>query len=572
VVRPARRHRLYRVADIMSAVTDDVAEPALLQVRSLTVALPPGAERRYAVDDISFDLAAGGFLAVVGRSGSGKSMLARTIAGFCHLDPRFAVTGEIAVAGTRILECGDRALQAVRGSTVGFVFQNPFSSLNPLRRLDSQLVEALHRTNLTAAERRDAVRAALAEVELPTDESFLARRPHEVSGGQCQRVAIAIMLLLRPALLILDEPTTALDSITSFRFLDMLRTLRARTAMTVLYISHDLRLVAENADDVLVLDDGRIADRGSTSHVFRHSTEAITRKFRDERASSLSAEAGGKGPTTGAGAGGAPSRVLKVRALWKSYEVPRPFGLTRARVTVLRDVAFDVDRGERIALVGRSGSGKSTLARCLAGLEAPDSGGVERLGDAAIAPGPGISPVQVIFQDPAATLHPKRTLFAIFWESLRRMGVSRQSARARAAEALARTGLPENALDRHAGSFSGGQCQRLTIARALLVRPRVIVADEPTASLDVVTRNEILDLFRILSEEEGIAVLLISHDLRAVQRICSRVLVLDDGSIVDDVAADRLADKARGNLSPALAALATAAGLTAAPAGTGAPR
>jgi len=535
-------------------------QPApLLSVKALTVRLPHGAERPFAVEAADLTVTHGAFVALVGRSGSGKSMLAQTIAGFTHADPRFAVGGSVELAGTSILSCSAEALRRVRTRHLGFVFQDPFAALNPTSRLRDQFRAVFRTAGARArARREEALGAVLDDVGLPDTAAFLARYPHEISGGQCQRVVIAMMLLQRPDLLILDEPTTALDSVTSFGLLRTVQRLIQRERLAVLYVSHDLRLVADNADTMLVMEEGRIVDRGPPEYIFCNSSVAITRKFRRHTIDPP--------PSAPWEPAAATPPVLSVEGLSLTYRVPRVLGLTRESVPVLKDIGLALHPGECVGLIGRSGSGKSTLARCLAGLVAPDAGTIRlaaapRRTPAHTAGSRRIGRVQMIFQDSAATLHPYRKLFAIFWESLRKLGHDRGSARAACAAMLERVGLPATALDRTADSFSGGQCQRLAIARALLLRPEVIVADEPTAALDVVTRNEVLDLFARLVREDGIALLFISHDLRAALRLCSRFLVIDDGRLTDNVPRSAL-HRAESH-SPHLAALLQAAGLAA---------
>lgn len=485
-------------------------------------------------------------------------MLAHTIAGFTHTDPRFAVSGSVEVAGTSILNCSPAALRRVRARHLGFVFQDPFAALNPTSRLEDQFRAVLRTTGPRSRTQQDeALAAILEDVDLPDTAAFLARYPHEISGGQCQRVVIAAMLLQKPDLLILDEPTTALDSVTSFGLLRTVRRLITRERLAVLYVSHDLRLVADNADTILVMEEGRIVDRGPPVHVFRDSPVAITRKFRGHMVDQPPSALWDPAPV-------APP-VLSVEGLSLTYRVRRAIGSEKRSVPVLKDIGLALRPGECVGLIGRSGSGKSTLARCLAGLVRPDAGTI-RLAAAApkripahTAASRRISRVQMIFQDSAATLHPHRKLLPIFWEGLRKLGHDRESALAACLEMLGRVGLPPTALDRTAASFSGGQCQRLAIARALLLRPEVIVADEPTAALDVVTRNEVLDLFAQLVREDGIALLFISHDLRAALRLCSRFLVIDEGRLTDTVPRSAL-HRPEGH-SPHLAALLQAAGL-----------
>ena len=502
----------------------------LLSVQDLTVALPPGADRAHAVEDVSFALSAGEILCVVGESGSGKSISVAALAGL--LPPGLRVTaGRIELEGQDVLRCSAAQMRALRGARIGMVFQEPMTALNPLMRVADQVAEVMQVHRRPVGGR---VMELLDAVGLP-DPGRLARAyPHQLSGGQRQRVMIAIALALEPAILVADEPTTALDVTTQMQILELIRGVQARRGTGVLFITHDFGVVAEIADRVVVMQSGRVVEQGPVRAVLDAPQHPYTRALiaavphRDHAGPQRAAEA----PPAASAAG-----VLELVALTKTY---RQRGLLAPGRTVhaVRDAGFTLRRGETLGLVGESGSGKSTLARCVVGLVQADAGairfhGAELRGLSRRGWRPHRARIQMVFQDPAASLNPRRRVVDIIAEGPVAQGVPRAAARARATELLRLVQLDPGAAERFPHEFSGGQRQRIGIARALATEPELLIADEPVSALDVSVQAQILALLEDLRARLGLTMLFITHDLRVAARICDRVAVMRRGEIVE---------------------------------------
>ncbi|SFQ45857.1 peptide/nickel transport system ATP-binding protein [Roseivivax halotolerans] len=476
--------------------------------------------------DVSLTVAPGEIVALTGESGSGKSMTALATMG---LLPRAAeASGEIRVGGARILHRPEAALCRMRGAEMGMVFQEPMTALNPVQTIGRQVSETvrLHK-GASSAQAKELARAALDRVGLT--EIPLDRYPHELSGGQRQRVVIAMATVLRPKLLIADEPTTALDVTTQARILDLLRGLARDEGMGLLLITHDLAVVHGIADRLAVMKAGEIVEAGPTADVFAARAHPYT--------AALFAASGHRASLTSRAAD---APLLSVDGLDQSYALPRTslFG-ARPRFPALKGVSLEIRAGERVGLVGESGSGKSTLTRAILGLETPDRGEI-RLGGAAIVPGATLAEtradMQVVFQDPYGSFNPRHRVERLVAEPFHLMadpprGAARQQA---VADALEAVGLKPEDARRYIHAFSGGQRQRIAIARALITRPKFIIFDEAVSALDVRVRAQILDLIARLSDEYGLAYLFISHDLSVVRGITTRVLVLRRGEIVEE--------------------------------------
>jgi len=490
---------------------------AVLALDGLTVALPAGADRTLALDDVSFDLRPGEVFCLVGESGSGKSMAAAAILGL--LPPGLRRTaGRVLLDGRDIAGLPDAALRPVRGARIGMIFQEPMTALNPLRRIGDQIAE-MFRTHTDLAGRDIAARvdALLADVQLPAG---LARAwPHELSGGQRQRAMIAMALALEPAVLIADEPTTALDVTTQARILGLIRDLQRRRGTAVLFITHDFGVVADIADRVAVMQHGRIVEQGRADDVLNRPGHPYTRALIRAVPSLLppAPRPDGAGPP-----------ILTADGVTKVW---RGRGL-RPRVTqALRDVTLHLRRGGTLGIVGESGSGKSTLARCLVRLVAADTGRIHLDGQAF---GVGDPRIQMVFQDPFGSLNPRRRAGDLVMQGPRLHGVGMAEARARAVELFGLVGLNPAALDRYPHEFSGGQRQRIALARALALRPGVLVADEPVSALDVSVQAQVLDLLAGLRDQLGLSLVFITHDLRVAARICDRIAVMKDGQVVEE--------------------------------------
>ncbi len=500
----------------------------LLRVRDLSIELPAGSERRHATRDVSFDLAPSEILCIAGESGSGKSLTALAILG---LLPKAAqrAGGSITLEGHELVTLGEEALRRIRGARIGMIFQEPMTALNPLMRVGRQVEEVfaahgLHRRS----ERRRRVLDLLQAMGLPDPETLYRAYPFRLSGGQRQRIMIAMALALEPALLIADEPTTALDVTTQAQILTLIKEEQSRRGMGVLFITHDFGVVAEIADRVAIMQAGRIVETGAARDVLNAPRDAYTRK--------LIAAVPGLELTTLPALGGKP--LLQVNDLEKAYRLPRSiFARRRTRRAVDR-VSLQIRPGETLGLVGESGSGKSTVGRCIVRLVEADNGTI-RFAGVDIRPLKGDAlrrlrkRIQIVFQDPFASLNPRRKIGSIVMKGPLVHGSARSAAAKRVAELLRLVGLDAGAVDRYPHEFSGGQRQRIGIARALALEPELIVADEPVSALDVSVQAQVLELLSDIRTRLGLAMLFITHDLRVAAQICDTIAVMKDGKIVE---------------------------------------
>ena len=505
----------------------------LLDVDGLTVAFG----RALAVEGMSFSVAPGEAVALVGESGSGKSVTALSIMGLLPEGAGRVAGGTIAFEGRDLATITDAERRRVRGERIGMIFQEPMTSLNPMLTIGRQMTEGLevHR-GAAPREARARAEAMLERVGIDRPADRLRQYPHEFSGGMRQRVMIAMTMALEPRLLIADEPTTALDVTVQAQILDLMRDLARDTGTSLLLITHDMGVVAEIADRVVVMREGRRVEEGAVGPIFAAPRAAYTREL---LASVPRID----------GSGRTPARRPEAEPVLRYAGVSRSFGgrglLARGGVThAVREVDLTLRPGETLALVGESGSGKSTLGRIGVGLERADRGSVVVGGqDIARARGRRLralrSVIQMVFQDPFASLDPRFTVARTLMEPVMiHARVGRREARARASSLLERVGLDASALDRLPHEFSGGQRQRVAVARALGAEPSVIVADEPTSALDVSVQARVLDLLVELQEERGLAYLFITHDLAVVRRIAHRVAVMRRGEIVEEGTVD----------------------------------
>ncbi|WP_088159079.1 ABC transporter ATP-binding protein [Achromobacter xylosoxidans] len=498
--------------------------PPLLDIRGLSIRLPAGADRALAVREACLSVAAGETLCIVGESGSGKSMIANAVMGLLPQPLVAPVAGSIAFQGQDLLALQEPQWRTLRGNRIGMIFQDPMSALNPVMRIGEQLEEALdaHLT-LAPAEKRARILAALRDVRLPDPEGIAASYPGRLSGGQRQRVMIACALMLEPALLIADEPTTALDVTTQAQILELIRDLQARQGTAVLFITHDFGVVSQIADRVAVMRTGEIVEAGDAAGVLGNPQHDYTRKL-------IAAIPHGV-PATGSAAQPQPV-LLDVRDLRKTY-VSGGGLLRRGRETAaMRGISFTLQRGEVLGLVGESGSGKSTLGRCIAGLLAQDGGEILFNGQTRGArPAPGR--VQMVFQDPQASLNPRHTVGRSIMAGPLAQGMALPRARERAVELLQLVGLSPDAAQRYPHEFSGGQRQRIGIARALASEPELIVADEPVSALDVSVQAQVLELFASVRRQFQLSMLFVTHDLRVAAQMCDRIAVMQQGRIIE---------------------------------------
>ena len=501
----------------------------VLAIDGLTVRLPPGADRERAVDDIALTVGADETLCLVGESGSGKTVAAQAVMGLLPKGQLAIDAGRVELLGEDLTRAAPGRLRALRGSRMAMIFQEPMTALNPVMRIGRQIEEVLS-AHAALRPRARAARAheVMAAVELPEPERLGAMYPHQLSGGQRQRAMIAMALALEPALLIADEPTTALDVTTQARILALVKRLQRERGMGVLFITHDFGVVAEIADRVAVMRYGKIVETGPADRVLAAPAHDYTRRL-------LAAVPGLRPPARRALAD-APA-VLETRGLSKTYSGGAWLRRRRA-VRAASDVSLSLRRGETLGIVGESGSGKSTVARCIVRLVDPTAGAV-RLRGIDLAP---LSPralrphrrrIQIVFQDPYRSLNPRRAVGASIVEGPINYGLAPDAAWRRARELLDLVGIDAAAAGRYPHQFSGGQRQRLCIARALAMEPEVLIADEAVSALDVSVQAQVLALFDSVRRRFDLAMLFITHDLRVAAQLCDRVAVMHRGEIVE---------------------------------------
>ncbi|MDY6997988.1 MAG: ABC transporter ATP-binding protein [Actinomycetota bacterium] len=495
---------------------------------------------RTIVDAVSFDVHREHTLGIVGESGSGKSMTVLAATGLLDA-PGARVSGSSTLSGDssaiQLVGAAPKVLRSVHGARVGFVFQDPGTSLNPLLTLERQITESLetHRgmTRRAATERATEL---LEAVGLPDPATRLHAYPHQLSGGQKQRVMIAIALACDPEVLIADEPTTALDVTTQAQIIDLVRDLQRDFGTAVVWISHDLGVIGQVADDVTVLRDGRTVEQAPILTVFNSPKDDYTRDLLAARPVL---------ETTGPPAVEEAGPLLSVEGLDVSFTVSTPVG--RSTVHAVRDVSFSVRRGATLGLVGESGSGKSTVAAALTGLARPDAGtatldGTDVFGAKGSAAKALRRRIGLVFQDPFSSLNPRARVDSSIAEPLlvHKLVDGKQARQRRVAELLELVGLPSEFAQRYPHELSGGQRQRVSIARALAAEPELLILDEATASLDVSVQARVLELLSRLQRELGLSYLFIGHDLAVIRQVSHDVLVMRDGAAVEYRPADEL--------------------------------
>ncbi len=498
-----------------------------LSVESLSITFATDAGSVHAVSDVSFAVEPGEVVAVVGESGSGKSVSSRSAMGL--LPPTARVHGLVTVGTDDITKLTERELTALRGNAVSMVFQEPGSALDPLFTVGFQIGEALraHRKLSRKAARAKAIEL-LRQVGLPDPEQRVDYYPHELSGGQKQRVVIAIAIACEPKVIIADEPTTALDVTVQAEILDLLRDLRDRTGAAILLITHNMGVVADLADRVVVMKDGRVVEQAPVTELFAQPRAEYTRAL-------LAAvpHLGTGDPTSNIPADA--ETVLEIDRLVVEF----PGGVGRGAFRAVDEVSFSIARGETLGLVGESGSGKSTIGRCVAALQRPTSGVVRVLGaDITTLSGRRLRELRrrfgFVFQDPATSLNPRMTIGDCVAEPLVVHRVlSGKQLRDKVNRLIDDVGLPAGTDRRYPHELSGGQRQRASLARALILDPDLLVADEPTSALDVSVQAKVLELFEQMQAECGFACLFISHDLAVVDLLADRVAVLQHGKLVE---------------------------------------
>ena len=548
-----------------------LAADTLIDVQDLTIST----KQRTLVSNFNLRMKPGDRVGLIGESGSGKSMTTSALMGL--LPEGVSASGSIQFAGhpRNLVEATDKEMQRIRGKDMSMVFQEPLTALNPLMKVGPQVAEIMisHKTAASKSAAQARAVKLLESVKLPDPARAARSYPHQLSGGQRQRAMLAMALANNPGLLLCDEPTTALDVTVQRQVLDLILESVQERGTGLLFITHDLSVVANVCDRVLVMNNGQVVEEGDTSEVFSNPQHPYTRGLlaasdlnatdADGRLFTVSSAAAYIPPSaetqaapeavveeikpvqehsqSPADSAVEPSALISVKDLTRIYPVGRSslFG-KRSEVHALKGVSFDVAAGQRFGVVGESGSGKSTLLRILAGLDQPTSGSVRVAGsEVAGARERDLvqlrQQLQIVFQDPMGSLDPRMRVRDIIAEPLLVPGQKADSAKHRkmVAEMLGSVGLPADAADRFPHQFSGGQRQRISIARALICEPRVLVADEPVSALDVSVRAQVLNLLSDLVDDYQLTLVFVSHDLGVVRYICDNVVVMNEGRIVE---------------------------------------
>ena len=515
-----------------------MSDNTILKVENLKTSFPTRRGVFKAVDDVSFTLERGRTLAIVGESGSGKSVTARSILQIVDHPGRIEggaiqfTRADGSTVDIATLDPRGRAIRHIRGKEIAMIFQEPMSSLSPVHRVGDQIGEALRiHQKISRSDERLRVIELLKQVEIPNPETAIDRYTFEFSGGMRQRVMIAMALACNPHLLIADEPTTALDVTTQAEILDLIRRLQKAHGMAVIFITHDMGVVAEIADDVLVMYRGKVRESGPVEQIFHAPQDDYTRdligsvvKLEQKAEIRLKRD---PLPTDDA-------PLLAVKDMTLTF----PNGLT-----AVDNVSLTVRSGETLGIVGESGSGKTTMGRCLLRIYEPNAGRVEfRRPDGSVDEVLGANSaklksirreIRMIFQDPVGSLSPRKTVGEIIAEPLKLVGMRGKEREDEVCRLMEQVGLEPSWRERYPHAFSGGQRQRIGIARAISVKPRLIIADEATSALDVSLRSQMLDLMMQLQDEMGLSYIFISHDMSVIRYMCDRVAVMYRGQIVE---------------------------------------
>ena len=536
----------------MSGATEN-PDDTLLSVRDLSVAFHQGGESQTAIDHISFDIRRGETVALVGESGSGKSVSALSVLRLLPYPAASHPSGEILFKGQDLLSAPEPVIRGVRGNDITMIFQEPMTSLNPLQNVEMQISEILHlHQQIRPDEARRQVLELLDQVGIRDPEKRLASFPHQLSGGQRQRVMIAMALANRPELLIADEPTTALDVTVQAQILELLRDLKTRHGMAMLFITHDLGIVRKFADRVCVMTEGKIVEAGPTAEIFANPQHAYTKHL-------LAAEPKGRPPERNQAA----PDVMRGRDIKVWFPVKQGFlRRTVDHIKAVDGLSLDLKAGQTLGVVGESGSGKTTLGLALMRLIRSE-GEIFFENQPLHARSfkemkPLRSAMQVVFQDPFGSLSPRMSIADIVGEGLaiHARDISARDRDRRVAEALEEVGLDAATRWRYPHEFSGGQRQRIAIARAMVLKPRFVMLDEPTSALDMSVQAQVVDLLRDLQKRHDLAYLFISHDLKVVRALANDVIVMRNGKVVEQGTADKIFDAPETEYTKALMAAA----------------
>lgn len=511
-------------------------EQPVLEINHLSVQVLGKKTAKTIVSDVSLEVYPGETVCVVGESGSGKSVSSFAVMGLLPKDILKISSGQVFLNGSEISNLSEAQLRKLRGAQMAMVFQEPMTALNPVQKVGRQIEEVLRlHTPLERSARKARVLEMLKAVHLPDPERIYGSYPHQLSGGQRQRIVIAMALILKPSLLIADEPTTALDVTTQKQILLLIKELQEEQGTGVLFITHDFGVVADIADRIVVMKSGQVVETGTKDEILGNPKDEYTRMLvasvpslvpRDERSVKSNS-------------------VLEVQGLDKIYETGRSLFKKNSGVHAVKRANFSISEGEIKGIVGESGSGKSTVARCIVRLETVTSGSVLLRGKDLVQ----LSAhemrqyrrkVQIVFQDPYRSLNPRRTVGNSLIEGLLNYGMDPKEARKKVQKALEIVGMDVSVLSRYPHQFSGGQRQRLCIARAVVMEPELLIADESVSALDVSVQAQVLKLFEEIRDQLGTAILFITHDLRVAATVCDSIIVMQKGKIVEAGAAAKI--------------------------------
>jgi oligopeptide/dipeptide ABC transporter ATP-binding protein len=521
---------------------------ALLEVNNLMIQYPLAQGKITVVDGISFSLNQGETLAVVGESGSGKTQSVLSLMGL--LPDNAEITGMASLEGKNLFSADRASEKDIRGKEIGMIFQDPMTSLNPYLTIEQQMSLAWKRHFGEEKNVQEQILMALQSVRLPDPKSRLRQYPHELSGGMRQRVMIASVLMLEPKVLIADEPTTALDVTVQAQILALIGELKKDLNAAILFITHDLGVVAGISDRVLVMEKGKIVEQGTPREIYHSPTHPYTKK--------LIASIPRLDQTNGRARLSQLSPIVEAESLVVNFR--RNVGLFKEEVLqAVRGIDVTLRQGEILGIVGESGCGKSTFARALATIIEPSSGKLRLFGQSFSPNNQELKKevqknIQIIFQDPMSSMNPRMNIGSILSEPLWTHAgeLSKEKIKERVVHALQEVGLDESIFNRFPHEFSGGQCQRIIIARALILKPKVILCDEPVSALDVSIRKQVLDLLFQVKEKIGASLIFISHDLSVVRHLCDRVIVMYLGQALEVAPVNRLFDEPKHPYTRAL--------------------